>query len=572
MKYDFSGWATKNDLLCTDGRTIRRDAFKDNHGGKVPLVWQHGHSDPENVLGHALLENRKDGVYAYCVFNDTPKAQHVKTAVMHGDIRSLSIWANQLKQKGGDVLHGVIRELSLVLSGANKGATIDNLYIEHSDGTYGEGDEAIICTDEPIALAHSESEESALAHADDGGEKTVQDVFDSMTEEQKNVVYALIGNALADKGGEMKQSDEGGEEMKTNVFDRQPEEDKTQTHLTHDQLREIIKGAEECGSFKKSFLAHAQAYGIENIDILFPDAKTITPTPDMISRDMEWVSGIISGTRHVPYSRIKSTAADITAEEARARGYIKGNLKKEEVIKLLKRTTSPTTIYKKQKLDRDDIIDITDLDVVAFLKAEMRLMLDEEIARAIMLGDGRDISSEDKIKDPAGASEGAGIRAIYHDDDLYAHHVAVEAASDTEQMIEDIIRSRKHYKGSGSPTLYMPGNIITDMLLLKDKIGRRYYNTETELASALRVSRIVEIPLMEGAQRTEDTTKLDLIGIMVNLKDYAVGTDRGGAISMFDDFDIDYNQYKYLMETRCSGALTKPKSALIIEKKVAVAG
>ncbi len=563
MKFDFSGYATKNDLRCSDGRTIRRDAFKHNDGDTVPLVWQHVHNTPENVLGHAVLENRDDGVYAYCKFNDTQSGQNAKTLVQHGDITSLSIFANQLVQKGTDVVHGAIREVSLVLSGANPGALIDNLSIAHADGVYEDSeDEAIIYTGLPIS-----SDELEHADTNQNESKTVQDVFDTLNEEQKNVVYAMLAQVMEDSVKHSEDDDEylehnnGGDTMKRNVFDGNATASQQPT-LSHDQIQAIMEDAERFGSLKESFLAHAQSYGIENIDILFPDARNVTPTPDFIKRDTEWVNGVITGTKHTPFSRIKSTAADITAEEARARGYVKGNLKKEEVIKLLKRVTTPTTVYKKQKLDRDDIVDITDLDVVAWLKAEMRMMLDEEIARAILIGDGRDPASQDKINEE-------NIRPIWKDDDMYSHHVIVDHDTDTEELIEVIIRSRKHYKGSGNPAFYTTTDTLTDMLLLKDKMGRRLYKGVADLQSELRVSKIVEVPVMENQTREDDDelTDLDLVGIIVNLKDYTVGADKGGQISMFDDFDIDYNQYKYLMETRCSGSLTHPKSALVIERR-----
>lgn len=583
-KFDFSGYATKVDLKCADGRIIRKDAFKHNNGQTVPLVWQHIHNDPTNVLGHAYLENREDGVYAYCKFNETEAGKNAKILVEHGDITALSIHANQLKQKGNDVLHGVIREVSLVLAGANPGALIDNLSIQHGDGKYETDDtEAIIYTGDKISLTE-------LEHEDKGSNKTIKDVFETLNEEQKEVVYAMIAEALdhsatdGDEEGEkedekegsddkkddtqnkMEHSDKGGKVMKKNVFDKSKgEEGKEQKKatLTHSQLQTILADAQKCGSLKEAFLTHVQTYGIENIDYLFPDAKTVTPTPDFIKREMGWVPGVIGGTTHTPFSRIKSTAADITADEARALGYVKGSLKKEEVISLLKRTTTPTTVYKKQKLDRDDIIDITDLDIVAWLKAEMRMMLDEELARAVLVGDGRDSESEDKINE-------ANIRPIYKDDNMYSHHVEIESDADTFDIVEAIIRARINYKGSGNPTLYTTPTRLTDMLLLKDTTGRRLYNTEAELASALRVSKIVEVPVMEGLTReNEDEELLDLIGIIVNLKDYVMGADKGGQVSMFDDFDIDYNQYKYLIETRCSGALVHPKSALVIEQKQA---
>lgn len=568
--FDFSGYATKVDLKCSDGRVIRKDAFKHNDGQTVPLVWQHVHNDPTNVLGHAILENREDGVYTYCTFNDTETGKHAKALVEHGDITSLSIHANQLKQKGDSVLHGQIREVSLVLAGANPGALIDNLNIEHADGSQEtDNSEAIIYTGEPISLDTKE-----IIHA---SEKTVGDIFETLNEEQKQVVYAMLASALESKQKDVDHStEEGGTFMKKNIFEKETGDEQQKTTLSHSDIQEIFATAQKCGSLKEAFLSHLGDppegagidYGITDIEFLFPDAKTVTPTPTFISREMGWVQGVINGTRHSPFSRIKSMAADITADEARALGYVKGNLKKEEVIKLLKRVTTPTTIYKKQKLDRDDIVDITDMDVVAWLKAEMRVMLDEELARAVLIGDGRDPASEDKINEEH-------IRPIYTDDDMYAHRITLTidttiAATPTTQVVEAIIRARKNYKGSGTPALYVNTDVLTEMLLSKDKLGRRLYNTEAELASALRVSKIVEVPVMDGVTRDDDTDPADvitygLVGIMVNLKDYVMGADKGGQISLFDDFDIDYNQYKYLLETRCSGALIHPKSAMVIE-------
>lgn len=555
MKFDFSGYATKNDLKCADGRTIRHNAFKENDGQTVPLVWQHVHNTPDNVLGHALLENREDGVYAYCKFNDTPAGKNAKLLVQHGDITALSIFANKLVQKGANVIHGAIREVSLVLSGANPGALIDNLSIAHSDGSYVDSEEeAIIYTGLEITtddIEHAEKNQNES--------KTVQEVFDSLSEEQKNVVYAMLAEVIED---DIEHSDEdeddilehsnnkGGNNMKRNVFDQDLDTEQQET-LSHDQMKAIVDDAVRYGSFRDSFLAHAQEYGIENIDFLFPDAKLVTNPPEWIKRDTSWVASVLGGVKKTPFSRIKSMAADITADEARAKGYIKGNQKLEEVFPLLKRVTTPTTIYKKQKLDRDDIIDITDLDVVAWMKMEMRMMLDEEIARVILIGDGRQVTDTDKISE-------SNIRPIAYDNNLYSHKVTVAPNISGATLIETMIRNRKHYKGSGTPTLYTTDQILIDLLLIKDKIGRRLYNTESELASALRVKEIVVVEVMES--------KPSLLGIFVNLNDYTVGADKGGQISMFDDFDIDFNQYKYLMETRISGSLTRPKSALVFER------
>ena len=592
-KYDFSGWATRNDLLCGDGRTIRRNAFKDNDGQTVPLIWNHDHTNADAVLGHALLKNRDEGVYAYCKFNDTEQGKNAKTLVEHGDVRSLSIYANKLKQIGGDVIHGSIRELSLVLAGANPGAYIDQV-VAHGD----DGEEALILNydENALVLYHSEdqvvidstpnTETEELEHAETKKEettmadnakneskvdegKTVQEVFDSLTEEQKTVVYAIIGQALEDAGVEdLEQSDlnnEGDDVMKHNVFD--PDDTMQNDTLTHSEMETIIGDAKRYGSMKESFLAHADEYGITNIDYLFPDAKSLNNPPEFIKRDMGWVSTVMNGTHHTPFSRIKSMFADITEDEARARGYIKGKLKKEEVFSLLKRTTSPTTIYKKQKMDRDDLVDITDFDVIAWLKSEMRMMLDEEIARAILVGDGRLASSDDKIKEDC-------IRPIWKDADLYTIKSVLNVpanGSEAEEFIDQVVRAMKDYKGSGSPTCFMTEDLLTECLLLKDTNKRRIYKDVNEIATAMRVSSIVTVPVMEGLTRTSGSDTLALKAIIVNLKDYNVGADKGGAINMFDDFDIDYNQQKYLIETRCSGALIKPYSAIAIEAKSAAA-
>lgn len=574
MKYDFAGYATKNNLKCSDGRIIRQDAFKHQDGMRVPLVWHHLHDSPDNVLGHAVLENREDGVYAYATFNNTSKGKTAKELVEHGDIQCLSIFANHLKQKVNDVVHGMIQEVSLVIGGANPGAKIENLSFEHADGSYEkDNEEAIITCGE--SLVHGDD----LSHADDPEKgETVQDIIDTMNEKQKNVMYALIEDAVAsvedeeegdDEGSSMEHSDEGGDGMAIkNIF----EGSDTKTHgpvLTHEDFVTIMENAAECKSFKKAFLAHAEAtYGIENIEILFPDAKTVTPTPDFIKRDTEWVSEILNGVKHSPFTRIKSTAADITAEEARARGYMKGNLKKEEVMKLLSRVVGPTTIYKKQKLDRDDIIDITDFNVVSWLWSEMRLMLNEELARAILVGDGRPVLLTGGERNPDKIDEDC-IRPIWKEPELYAPRIQIPSGATPDDMIEAVIRNRKQYKGKGSPKLYAEDNWITDILLLKDKIGRRLYRTRQEIASELNVTGITDIPVMENQTRTDDSGKTwKLLGIVINLGDYTIGTDRGGEIATFDQFDIDFNQYKYLMETRCSGTLTHPKSALIIEQEV----
>lgn len=566
--YDFSGWATRNDLQCADGRVIRRDAFKDCDGIKVPLVWNHDHATATNVLGHALLENRKDGVYTYGWFNETEKGQIAKELVSHGDITQLSIYANKLKQVGHDVVHGAIREVSLVLAGANPGAKIEETMVHSEDSEF--GDEGVIYTGEPIQLYHSEEAaeetEEALEHADskpdEGEEKmneeTVQDVVDSMTDKQRRVMYALIGMAADSKETEKKEDDEEETEVKHNIFETDEAQGNT---LSHSEMQTIISDAKRYGSMKDSFMAHAAEYGIESIDMLFPEPKTMNNPPEFISREMSWVSKVMNGVHHTPFSRIKSMFADITEDDARARGYIKGNLKKDEVFTLLKRTTTPTTVYKKQKLDRDDTIDITDFDVIAWLKSEMRMMLDEELARAILIGDGRLSSSDDKINE-------GNIRPIISDADLYTikKKVTVKtSATDPEKakaFIRMAVKSRKEYKGSGSPTLFTTEDWLTECLLLEDTTGRRLYADENALRSAMRVSSIVTVPVMEGVKGPSSG---DLMGIIVNLNDYNVGADKGGAVNMFDDFDIDYNQMKYLIETRCSGALIKPYSAIVLE-------
>lgn len=568
MEYDFSGWATRNNIRCSDGRTILKDAFKHNDGQTVPLVWNHDHNDPLNVLGHALLENRDEGVYAYCTFNDTDAGRNAKALVEHGDVTALSIYANQLKQQGPNVLHGAIREVSLVLAGANPGAFIDSI-IRHGEES---DEEAIIYTGENLVLEHSQNtivndknldeDKDNFTPPSGNKEKTVQDVFDTLNEEQKTVVYALIGQALDDSNQNENNEKEGNDNMKHNVFDQDQKE--KENVLTHADMETIISEGKRYGSLKDSFLAHTAQYGIDHIDYLFPDAKNVTNQPDFIKRDDSYVQKVLRGVHHTPFSRIKSTHANITADEARAKGYIKGHLKKEEVFTLLKRTTTPTTIYKKQKMDRDDIIDITDFDVVAYIKAEMRMMLDEEIARAILVGDGRSTSSDDKIPE-------TNIRPIAKDEDLYTIKAPVAvAANATEDVIakafiRTVIKSRKEYKGSGSPTLFTTEDMLTNCLLLEDNNGRIIYDSVDKLATTLRVKEIVPVEVMEGVTRAVSSKNLPLMAILVNLNDYYVGADKGGAINMFDDFDIDYNQEKYLIETRISGALVKPYSAIAFE-------
>lgn len=578
-EFDFCGWASKNNLRCSDGRIIRKDAFKHNDGETVPLVWNHDHTDPYRIVGHARLENRDEGVYAFGKFNDTDLGKTARIYVEHGDITQMSIYANQLQQQGDNVIHGSIREVSLVLAGANPGAYIESV-VKHSDDDSDE--EAIIYTGEDITLTHADEkdseeetttqaeEEEVIVHAEEDsknetttgeakpeGEKTIAEIFNTLNEEQKEVVYAMLGEALNESA--KNNNDKGDDNMKHNVFDQTTETN--ENVLSHDAMNTIIADAKRYGSLKESFLAHAQEYGIESIDYLFPEVKTLNTPPEFIKRDTGWVSDVMNSVHKTPFSRIKSMFADITEDEARAKGYIKGNLKKEEVFSLLKRSTTPTTIYKKQKLDRDDVVDITDFDVISWLKHEMRMMLDEEIARAILIGDGRLASSDDKINEQ-------NIRPVVSDSELFTIKTLVnvaKGATDDDKAkatIKAAVKARKNYKGSGNPTFYTTEDFLTNALLLEDTQGHRLYKNESDVAAAMRVSKIVTVPVMEGVKGPHNK---DLIGIIVNLEDYNVGADKGGAINMFDDFDIDYNQQKYLIETRCSGALIKPYSAVVLE-------
>ncbi|MBO5906216.1 MAG: phage major capsid protein [Kiritimatiellae bacterium] len=574
-KYDFSGWATKANIRCSDGRVIMKDAFKHNNGEIVPLVWNHQHNDPNEVLGHALLENREEGVFAYGSFNDTEAGKTAKLLVQHGDVKSLSIYANELKQQGSNVIHGSIRELSLVLAGANKGARIENVLAHGVDvdnmsddelvDALAHSEEACIFTGEGIDLSHAEekseksetTKEATMAEEtkkteNTGKEETVADVFETLTEKQKNVVYAIIGQAIEDSKNN--NNNEGETNVKHNAFDQT---ENNENVLTHSDIEAIMGDAKRYGSLKDAVLQH----GIEDIDWLFPEAKNLNTPPEFIKRDTGWVAKVMAAVHHTPFSRIKSMFANITEEDARAKGYIKGNLKKDEVFSLLKRTTTPTTVYKKQKLDRDDVVDITDFDVVAWIKAEMRMMLDEELARAFLIGDGRLASSDDKINEQ-------NIRPIFNDEDLYTIKATVNVANGAAEdvkakaFIKAAIRARKNYKGSGEPVLYTTEDVLTECLLIEDGIGHPLYDSVAKLANTLRVKEIVTVPVMEGAKGKNGG---DLMGIIVNLKDYNVGADKGGAVNMFDDFDIDYNQQKYLIETRCSGALIKPYSAIALE-------
>lgn len=611
MEADFSGWATKAGLKCSDGRTIMPGAFRQQDQTKVPLVWQHGHGDPENVLGHAILEYREQGIYAYGFFNKTPKAQHAHGLLEHGDINALSIWANELVERSGKVLHGAIREVSLVLAGANPGALIENVTIRHGEGDYDTlDDEAIIHTGLPLEhenMADPKTEEveetksPELVHADgdanddeddDEAGETVQDVLESMSEKQKEVVHFLISEAMKSAVAEIKDTDdgdakqdsvgtaddentiqhdntdnpdnqEGNTTMAHNIFEQDKTGGETPNSpsytLTHSDVKGIVADATKVGSLKDAVTNFALAHGIDDIDILFPEAQALMNTPEFDKRRTEWVANVLGNARKSPFSRVKTLFADLTEDEARAKGYITGNLKKEEFFSVAKRVTTPTTIYKKQKLDRDDMVDITDFDVVAWLKSEMRLMLDEELARAILIGDGRDVASEDKINE-------GNIRPIATDHVLYATTVNVnidDANSSVAEVIDAIIRNRKYFKGTGTPTMYTTETLISEFMVLKDGVNRRLYKSLDEVAAELRVREIVPVEVMEE--------EADILAIIVNLQDYVIGADKGGQVSMFDDFDIDYNQYKYLIETRVSGALAKLKSALVFRKVASTA-
>lgn len=599
MEADFSGWASKNNLLCSDGRTIMPGAFQHHDGQKVPLVYQHTHNVPGNIMGHAILENRPEGVYAYGYFNGSASALDMKEAVQHGDVTELSIYANGLSERGRSVIHGNIREVSLVLAGANPGAKIENVRLAHADGDIVElDDEIVLSPGLGIELSHASTDTNTEGNTNvvtetnttADSDETAEDVFETMSEKQQNVAFFMVGEALknagvdlddldsdTETGGSLEQSaftaDDAnvihhnafteGYTMARNAFETPAGAAGVVTQgatLSHDQLKTIMHDAtSRNGKLKDSVLSHAGDYGIDNIELLFPDAKSVTDSPDFLSRRVEWVSKVLGAVSKSPFAKIKSIVADITADEARAKGYIKGSEKKEEVLPLLRRTTGPTTVYKKQKLDRDDIIDITDINIVVWIKAEMRIMLDEEIARAILVGDGRSTIDDDKIRDPQGAIDGMGIRSIANDHALYAHTVLLETNADAETTIEEIARSRTHYRGSGTPTMFTTDRSLTDMLLLTDKINRRLYATEAELASVLRVKEIVPVEVLEAHP--------EILAIIVNLTDYRVGANKGGELTFFEDFDIDFNQEKYLLETRISGALTKPKSAIIIKRK-----
>lgn len=569
QNWDFSGWATRNDLHCSDGRTIRRDAFKDCDGKTVPIFWNHQHGSVDNVLGHGLLENRPEGVYFYGAFNDDEEGVKARKRVQHGDIRSLSIMANNLKQIGSDVIHGIIREVSLVPVGANPGAFID-VVMEHGEEI---GDAMIIGYDENLVIYHADEldetkQEGETPSSDD--DRTLEGIIASMSDDQKTVMYGLVGEALGLNPEEetLEQSEKlGGKDMKFNVFEGR-DKNKTKTgvlmhsdgsEVTVDEISTIFKDAKRLGSLKDAVLQH----GIDQVDYLFPDDRTITTQPTFIQRDMGWVTDVMNSVHHTPFARVKSVFADITEDDARAKGYIKGKMKKEEFFGLIKRRTEPTTVYKKQKMDRDDMIDITDFDIAAWLKTEMRMMLNEELARAYLIGDGRPASSDDHINDQ-------NIRPVAFDDDLFTVHADIEVASSAtdddkaKAIIRGVIKNRKLYRGSGNPVMYTTEDVLTDMLLLEDTLGHALYADETALARKMRVSKIVTVPVMENVTGKNGNP---LIAVVVNMRDYNVGADRGGAVNMFDDFDIDYNQQKYLIETRCSGALTVPYSAMAFEMK-----
>lgn len=588
MDYDFSGWATRNNVKCSDGRTILKDAFKENDGQKVPLVWNHQHNDPNEILGHALLENRDEGVYAYCKFNDTESGQTAKELVVNGDIDKLSIYANKLKSQMNNVIHGCIREVSLVLAGANPGAYIDSV-ITHSDDS-GMEEEGYIYTDENISvnIKHSDDNSEDDKEDDEGGEKvedtkeekeekTIEEVFNTMNDDQKTAVYTIVGKALEDKEKETTKEEsqeekseedkntkekEGEDNMKHNVFDN----DKKDEVLMHaDIISEAIADAKRYGSMKESFIQHGAANNIENLDYIFPDAHELNTPPKVIEEDDSWVAKVMNGVKHTPFSRVKTTFATMNEETARAKGYIKGNMKKDIAMALLKRVTTPTTVYIKNKIDRDDVVDITDFDIVAWQKKEMRKLLDRELAVAMLLGDGRNISDEDKINEQ-------NIRPIVSDDDMYTikyqvtdgvdfnntKNSASQNDSEYKGVIRAAIKSRKQYKGSGRPTFFTTEDVLTELLLIEDQNGRVIYDSVDKLATAMRVKEIVTVPEMES--------HTDVYGIIVNLQDYTAGADKGGSVNMFDDFDIDFNQMKYLMETRMSGALTEPYSAIVLQR------
>lgn len=590
MKFDFSGWATKNDLTCSDGRTIKHNAFKENDGQRVPLVWQHGHNAVDNVLGHALLENRNEGVYAYCAFNDTPGAENAKELVKHGDVKALSIYANRLDQRGADVIHGNIVEVSMVLSGANPGALIDNVALEHSDGSWTESeDEAVIYSG--LTLSHDSGETTEDTESMDEDEVydeddlTVADVLETLDEDQRLAVAALIEEISGDVDDEDEDFDED-EEFDEDYDDEDYDEDAEHgdfggdtlmhsnifegdaralmgPHLSHADEEQIFAEARQPGmTLRTAVLAHAADYGIKNPELLFPDATNLDPEPQRIMRENSWVSKVLQGAKHSPFSRVKTQWSNLTADDLRAKGYVKASRKKDVVYEVANRKTEPTTVYNKTKIDRDDVLDITTFNVVAWMQQNLRLALEEELARAVLIGDGREVSNPDKIKEN-------NIRPIWKDDELFSHKVLVDKDAKTEDVIDIVRRSRKYYKGSGMPVLFTTNAFVCDMLEIKD-INKRYiYETKQAVANALNVSDVIEVEVMEGAKREVAGKTQNLLGIIVNMQDYTLGADKGGETSFFEQFDIDFNQQKYLLEARCSGSLTKYKSAIVIEKATA---
>ena len=589
MKFDFSGWATKNDLTCSDGRTIKHNAFKENDGQRVPLVWQHGHNAVDNVLGHALLENRDEGVYAYCAFNDTPGAENAKELVKHGDVKALSIYANRLDQRGADVIHGNIVEVSMVLSGANPGALIDNVALEHSDGSWTESeDEAVIYSG--LTLSHDSGETTEDTESMDEDEVydeddlTVADVLETLDDDQRLAVAALIeeisGNVDdededfdedeefdedydEDYDEDAEHGDSGGDTlMHSNIFEGDAR-NHMGPHLSHADEELIFAEARKPGmTLRTAVLAHAADYGIKNPELLFPDATNLDPEPQRIMRENSWVSKVLQGAKHSPFSRVKTQWSNLTADDLRAKGYVKASRKKDVVYEVANRKTEPTTVYNKTKIDRDDVLDITTFNVVAWMQQNLRLALEEELARAVLIGDGREVSNPDKIKE-------TNIRPIWKDDELFSHKILVDKDAKTEDVIDIVRRSRKFYKGSGMPVLFTTNAFVCDMLEIKD-INKRYiYETKQAVANALNVSDVIEVEVMEGAKREVAGKTQNLLGIIVNMQDYTLGADKGGETSFFEQFDIDFNQQKYLLEARCSGSLTKYKSAIVIEKATA---
>ena len=586
MKFDFSGWATKNDLTCSDGRTIKHNAFKENDGQRVPLVWQHGHNAVDNVLGHALLENRDEGVYAYCALNDTPAADNAKELVKHGDVKALSIYANRLDQRGADVIHGNIVEVSMVLSGANPGALIDNVALEHSDGSWTESEEeAIIYSGLTLSHDSGDTTEDTESMDEDEDDLTVADVLETLDDDQRLAVAALIEEISGDVDDDEDFDDDEDEEfdedydedyeedaehgdsggdtlMHSNIFEGDARRN-VGPHLSHADEEQIFAEARMPGmTLRTAVLAHAADYGIKNPELLFPDATNLDPEPQRVMRENSWVSKVLQGSKHTPFSRVKTQWSNLTADDLRAKGYVKASRKKDVVYEIANRKTEPTTVYNKTKIDRDDVLDITTFNVVAWMQQNLRYSLEEELARAVLIGDGRRVSDENKIKE-------ANIRPIWTDDELFSHKVLIDKDAKTPDIIDAVRRSRKFYKGSGSPVLFTTNAFVCDMLEIKDLNQRYVYETKQAVANALNVTDVIEVEVMEGAKREVAGKTQNLLGIIVNMQDYTMGSDKGGETSFFEQFDIDFNQQKYLLEARCSGALTKYKSAIVIEKATA---